>query len=340
MIVGLVRAVFVCAMLALPACNEDRAEPRIDDLTWKTLSPAPTARTEPTAVAQGELIYVMGGFNGDGDTVPTVEIFDTRIGRWRRGPDLPLGVNHPMSAVVDETVYVFGGHFEGTKQTSDRVFALRNGRWSELGAMPEPRAAGGAAVVDGNIYVVGGLSDEGNAETTLILNTETDEWSTAPGLAVSRNHLGVTSDGDRVFAIGGRFGFGLNLADVEAFDPETQTWERLPELPTPRGGLAATATERFLVAAGGEEQGKTFEEVEAFDLAEGTWFPLPALPTPRHGLGVVAVDATVYVLAGGPEPGLSVSSTVEAIDLGVLLGGGPQQVTTSGNALTSGVGHD
>ena len=65
---------------------------------------------------------------------------------------------------------------------------------------------------------------------------------------------------------------------------------------------------------GGEERA-TFPEVEAYDVAGGGWRALPPLPTPRHGLGVVAVGAKLYVLSGGPQPGLKVSDAAEALDL-------------------------
>jgi hypothetical protein len=72
-----------------------------------------------------------------------------------------------------------------------------------------------------------------------------------------------------------------------------------------------------IVAVGGEAQ-STFKEVELFDIKSGTWKALPPLPTPRHGLGVVTVGTVLYTLAGGPQPGLHVANTVEAIDLAAL----------------------
>jgi hypothetical protein len=79
--------------------------------------------------------------------------------------------------------------------------------------------------------------------------------------------------------------------------------------------MAAAATcAGWIVAVGGEAR-TTFREVEAFDTVSGTWLTLPGLPTPRHGLGVVTVGRTLYVLAGGPQPGLHVAATAEAIDL-------------------------
>jgi hypothetical protein len=85
-------------------------------------------------------------------------------------------------------------------------------------------------------------------------------------------------------------------------------------MPTARGGLAATATLGFVIAAGGEAN-STFDEVEAFDITRRRWRRLPNMPTARHGLGVVAVGSRVFVLAGGPQPGLSYSGANESIGL-------------------------
>jgi N-acetylneuraminic acid mutarotase len=119
-----------------------------------------------------------------------------------------------------------------------------------------------------------------------------------------------------VYVVGGRVGgLGGNLAAAEALDPASGRWSALADLPTARGGLAATATAGGQVVAVGGEATATFPEAEALDVASGRWRSLPPLPTPRHGLGVVAVGDTVYVLAGGPRPGLHTSSANEAIDL-------------------------
>jgi hypothetical protein len=146
-----------------------------------------------------------------------------------------------------------------------------------------------------------------------------DRWSTAPGPPTPREHLGGAGFGGRVYTIGGRTG-GLdsNLDAFEVYDPGTGRWSSLPRLPTRRGGLAAAATcSGQLVAVGGEGK-STFAEAEAYDVGTGAWRRLPPMPTPRHGLGVVAIATTVYTFAGGPQPGLHVADTAEAIDLAGL----------------------
>jgi non-specific serine/threonine protein kinase len=131
--------------------------------------------------------------------------------------------------------------------------------------------------------------------------------------------MGVAAFQERVYAVGGRAGSLAGFGDAEVYDPGPGTWTSLPDLPTPRGGMAATATSNgFVVAAGGEEEGGTFDEVEAFDVEAGRWLSLPPMPTARHGVGVVAVGTRVYVVGGGVDPGLSFSGALEAVDLASL----------------------
>jgi len=311
--------------LTLAACSSDAAvspppesSADVPPLEWRRLSSAPTARTEPVAAVDGDgLIVLIGGFASPSQTVAAVEIYDPSRDRWVNGPSLPVAVNHAMAASVGGTVYVMGG-YTSDGAPSDRTFALRGDGWDPLPPMPEARAAGGAAAAAGKIYVAGGVGPSGLAESTLVLDPEAGTWSAAPGLLSPREHLGVASFGDRIYAAGGRTGSG-NLAHTEVLDPLTGSWQRLPDMPTPRGGLAAAATANgFIVAPGGEELtpgGTTFAEAEAFDVERERWISLPPMPSPRHGLGVVAIGETVFTLAGGPQPGLAFSGTVEAIDL-------------------------
>src|SRR5688572_30880280 len=65
-------------------------------LAWRRIPDIPTGRSEVAATAFRNQVYVIGGFGG----ARVVEIFDGQ--HWRRGPDLPIGVDHPMAAAVDD----------------------------------------------------------------------------------------------------------------------------------------------------------------------------------------------------------------------------------------------
>ena len=290
------------------------AAPSSGEPSWRALAAVPSERTEVAAAAVGDRIWVLGGYAPDGATLATAEVYDTAADRWARGPDLPVAVNHAMAATLDGVLYIAGGN-DGDGPSA-QVARLDGDRWRRLAPLPRGRSAGGLVALEGRLYLVGGVVDGGLAGDTQVYDPATDRWAAAPGLPTPREHLGAASGG-KVYVVGGRVGgLGGNLAAAEAFDPATGRWAGVADLPTARGGLAATATAGGQVVAVGGEASATFGEAEALEVASGRWRSLPPLPTPRHGLGVVAVGDTIYVLAGGPEPGLHTSSANEAIDLG------------------------
>ena len=291
------------------------AAPAAGGLAWRALAAAPTERTEVAAAALGDRIWVLGGYGADGATLATVEVYDTGADTWARGPDLPVAVNHAMAATLGGALYVGGGN-DGTRP-STQLARLDGDRWRTLAPLPQGRSAGGLVALDGRLYLVGGVVEGGLAVDTQVYDPAADAWTAVPGLPTPREHLGAAASAGKVYVVGGRVGgVGNNLAVAEAFDPASGRWSGVAELPTPRGGLAATATASGQVVAVGGEAAATFPQAEAFDPASGRWRTLPPLPTPRHGLGVVAVGEVVYVLAGGPQPGLHTSTANEAIDLG------------------------
>jgi hypothetical protein len=233
-----------------------------------------------------------------------------------------------MAAVRGRTLYVAGGYTpdaagHGMNRVSRRVFALRvphaTGvavRWRELAPLPGPRAAGGAAVVRGRLYVMGGVRAPGRlVRSAFALDLRTGRWRAQPG-PTPREHLGVAALGGRVYVLAGRTaGFDTNLRMAEAWDPAARRWRSLPELPEACGGCAATAVAGRVVIAGGEASTGTIADVQAFDPRSRRWSALPPLEQPRHGLGVAALGRTLYVLLGGPTPGLAVSSTATALRL-------------------------
>jgi hypothetical protein len=71
----------------------------------------------------------------------------------------------------------------------------------------------------------------------------------------------------------------------------------------------------MIVSAGDESSAGTSAAVYAYTPASNGWRRLPDLPTPRHGLAVVGIGSILYVIGGGPRPGLSVSDANESLDL-------------------------
>ena len=282
---------------------------------WDARAPLPVPRTEVVAAAFGNEIAVAGGFEVDGSASTRADAYSPAGNRWRRLPDLPVGVHHAMAAGYQGRLYVLGG-YSSAGVPLRAVHVLERGRWRALPRMPFARAAAGAAVARGMIVVAGGVTTGGRlARKALSFDVAKRRWSIVPG-PTPREHLGVTSLAGVVFAVGGRTsGYDTNLLDFESYRPGDASWRRLQPVPDPRGGTGAAGHRGLVVSAGGEEPAGTIAEVLAYRVAERRWIQLDDLPTPRHGVGVAALGGTVFVIGGGPEPGLTVSAANEALAL-------------------------
>jgi non-specific serine/threonine protein kinase len=182
--------------------------------------------------------------------------------------------------------------------------------------MPTGRWQHASAAVGGRVYVVGGVVEgNGDSRSLWAYDPVSGEWQAdlAP-LPTEREHLSAVELDGRLIVIGGRK--VRNLGAVEAYDPTTDTWETLPELPTPRGGMAVGVIRGRIHAAGGENLGSmaTHPEHEVFDPVTMTWSKAPDMLTKRHGLASAVVDGRWYVIGGGRAAMLSVSNIVEVFE--------------------------
>ena len=280
---------------------------------WTAGTPLSEPRSEVAAAPLLGRIVVVGGFLESGANSRRVDAYDPSRDAWTRLPDLPVSVDHAAAASVRGRLVVVGG-YGADRQPLRAAFVFDGSGWRTLPAPPEERAAAAAtATAGGTVWVVGGRTRDGLATTMLALDLRTLRWRVVSGPR-AREHLAATALGGRVYAIGGRVaGYDTNLAAVEAYDPRTNRWRRLPDLPSARGGTGAAAVAGRIVSIGGESPQGTDRAVWALRPGTRRWERLPDLPTPRHGLGVVSLGGRVWAVAGGPEPGLTVSGATESL---------------------------
>ena len=202
----------------------------------------PTARQNMASTVLDGTIWVVGGLGTGSKGSPRVEGYDPVINGWKTGPDLPLRLHHEMAVTYKGEVVVMGGWIpkgsDPSAEVSSRVLALRAGKWVRLPSLNRPRAAGAAAVVGDRIVVVGGQADGRLVDSTEVFDGK--RWRIGADIPTPREHLAAASDGEFVYAVGGRaLSPDKNSAALERYDPATDKWQRLPDMPTvarrPRG---------------------------------------------------------------------------------------------------------
>jgi non-specific serine/threonine protein kinase len=266
-----------------------------------------------STVADGR-VWVIGGLTATGASA-VVESYDPATDSWASGPPLPLALHHAAAATYRGEIVVIGGFAVAPSlydRPSDRVLVLRGGGWVDLPPLRRPRGAGAAATVADVLVLAGGRN-----QAALIGPTEIFDgsgWRDAEAIPTRRDHVSAASDGRSLFAVGGRFlSPGAVSAALERFDPVTGAWERLPAMPTARGGQGAAMVGGRLVVAGGEDPTRAYGDVEAYDVATERWTALPPLPTPRHGLSVERVGSQLLALVGGTAFGVAPSPVAQAL---------------------------
>lgn len=203
-------------------------EPKAD--TWRELAAAPTVRGSANAVVVNGKIHVIGG------------------------AALPAGIKddwiHPARNIA------IGNH---------EVFDPATNSWSKRADMPTPRNHAAAGVVGNRIYVIGGragsvfIPNALNLDIVEEYNPATDQWALRDPMPTPRSAAAWGVHDGRVYVAGGEIRhrdiWGTYTA-VEAFDPKSNSWARLPPMPLPRHGLAGDFIgNRFHLISGSVQSG-------------------------------------------------------------------------------------
>jgi len=275
-----------------------------------------------TAVVNGR-IWVVGGLTEAAQASARVFYYDPVLEKWFDGPPLPRPLNHAMAVAYHNALVVVGGWIPvGAKVrgiTSAQVLRLQGDVWEPLASLHHARAAGAAAVVGDMIVVVGGI-DSDEVATSEVFDGST--WHDGAAIPVPGDHLAAVSDGKVLYAVGGRRNLDStqSTAALQRYDPAVNAWNRLADMPAPRGGLGAAYADSRIYVVGGETVNSAQNIVESYDIAGHAWAPGTVLPHGLHGLGVAVVDGTLYAIGGATEAGHS--NSTDAV-LGLSLSGTP-----------------
>ncbi len=241
--------------------------------TWTQIADMPEHLTHVGNATDGRYIYFVGGFLGNyAAGLPTTNHawrYDTTTNTWSALPNLPESIGAGAAAIVNNTLYFFGGTKRSAgKSTADstKTFALRldvaGAIWTtKTGVLPVARNHLGGVAVNGLIYAIGGqkLGSEitGNVNTVNVYNPATDKWSTVASLPIATGHIVAST-----FAYNGKIrvigGVTQNSAEVDTvfeYNISTNIWTTLGPIPGKRQSPLADAINGVIYITGGFEPG-------------------------------------------------------------------------------------
>jgi N-acetylneuraminic acid mutarotase len=271
---------------------------------WQQRTPVPAAIQETAALALGDQVYVLGGFEGLAVT-DKAQIYDVASGVWSLAPALPAAVHHANAALVDGTLFVVGDLQTFNFTPVGDVWAYNpaaDADWTARAAMPRPRGASVVGVIDGVVYVAGGLAG-GAVDQVDSYDPATDTWTPLANLPAPRDHAcGGVIDGV-LYVAGGRTGSPDNPEPtLYAYDVAGDAWTTRAPMLTGRGGTACGVIDGKLIVVGGEGNAAVpsgvFPQTESYDPVSDSWTTLEPMLHPRHGMAAAVANGQLFVPGG------------------------------------------
>src|SRR6188474_2673667 len=270
-----------------PIDNAWQYDPATD--SWKSLPPVPTKRGSAVAAEVGGKIYTIGGattmegrvLNDSNGRLESKDAFFTAF-----GPSRVLSVNE--------------------------VYDPATNKWETRKSMSVSRNHAFSAAVNGKIYVIGGRTGQGfiltatNTDVVEEYDPLSDSWNAPKERMPTARSGGVTgTDGRRIYVAGGEVTtqqlVGAFRA-IEAYDPLTNSWSKLPPMPMPRHGAAGAVIGNRLYLVSGMIQSAGalvfLDPTLATHTVNHDILELPSNPAPA----AAAPKATAPAKSAAPAP--------------------------------------
>ena len=228
---------------------------------WRSLATPPDDLDHIQSVTLDGSVYSIGGLRRVSGrpkpSVGSVWIYDPSTDTFTSGVPMPAGRERGAGgvAVWRGRIYYFGGLHDGVATPWVDVYdpAAPTDPWTSLPDMPRARDHFHAAVVGGRMYAIGGR--QGDRLTPFGFNDAygfaTGTWTTGLAeLPTPRGGYASAVVQGRILIIGGE-GAGLAYPTVEAYDPASDTWMTLADMPTARHGIQAVRWHRRVFVADG-----------------------------------------------------------------------------------------
>jgi len=234
-----------------------------------------------TSTLQPDVVAAITG------TLSSVEIYNPATGTWSNGAALSGRTLAPaltllstgkvmVSGGVSVTIF-FGIPLGANSTTSVRLYDPANNSWTSGASMAQARAGhqyNQVTLNDGRVLMTGGVNVPSLLNASIaapiggaeVYNPTTNSWQTVNMPTVRALHSATVLADGRVAACGGAQGtltVPVPIANVDVFDPTTNTWSSAPNLTAARGSHnAALMPDGTLLLLGGQGATVSFQTVE------------------------------------------------------------------------------
>lgn len=280
-------------------------------------------RYGPSAVTDGESIYVYGGApnggrNGEdfmhhGLTSSIERINPLTLESEYFGSGLHRRANH-ASVYLNQQIVTCGGRSQiglsRPRMNSCEYLELSTGLHKEMPSLPEALRTLGMVEVSGALYVFGGLTDGSDySDRAYRLKADAQAWEQLPEIPDGYTGQAITV-GDEIYLIGGYNGKAMK--SVMIFDTQTSNWRMAPELPYPLSAYSSIVKDQSVFIFGDYQRQ---DVVHRYDTEEEKLYLLQEKITPRRHTAAVLIDNKAVIIGGNQTSAGKALTTIESFDL-------------------------
>ena len=191
------------------------------------------------------------------------------------------------------------GGFNAAGTSLAGVYVFDGVRWSSGPRLPLGLDHPSAATLGDQVYIAGGHSN--GRDSARVFRLDADRWTELAPMHYARGGHALIAAGGKLYAIGGNTARG-NVAPVESYDPNANSWTVIGSLPDPRNHVAGFDGGGVACVAGGRSP--TTGRVDCLEVSVGEWKrQLADLPVPTSGGGAIAFPSGDVIVIGGQDAG-------------------------------------
>jgi N-acetylneuraminic acid mutarotase len=254
------------------------------------------------------------------NTNPRSYIFDPATRGFTGAQEMPYAVarvRYATAALNDGRVFVCGGQSTTSALSFAHIYNPTSNTWTAVASMPAARFQHAAVTLDdGKVFVCGG-KDFANTlySTAHTYNPATNAWTAVASMPTPKfgQQAARLADG-RVLLCGGYKTNPSNtqtvndLAEVDIYNPTTNTWTTAAAMPKALTDHAATtlADGKILVCGGQDNEDDPQSSTYIYNPTSNTWTAVASMPNGKDAHSIITLDnGSVLAINGNDNSNLN-----------------------------------
>ncbi|WP_128895707.1 Kelch repeat-containing protein [Longirhabdus pacifica] len=303
--------------------------------TWEIGTPMNIGRHDPGVVEVQGKIYAIGGRNSTNSWQYTVEMYDPASDTWEFKASMPKPKQNFALSVVNNKIYVIGGHIPDDGVGLDAVSTVEmydpsTNTWTTKASMSTVRTYFSTAVVNDKIYAIGGYRDGLEPLSSVeMYDPDTNTWTTKASMSSNRTQFATAVIDNKIYAFGGYDQISL-LDTIEVYDPQNNAWIISDTMQQAEYQLEATVLNDNVYIAQ-----RSSKSILKYDPFKKLWSTIPSMNFARSQPGITVLNDKIYVVGGSDDiveiytPGSDVDAP-----LNLTATGGDAKVMLNWNEVT------